>query len=370
MAEPLKDQLYNAEKVRYLAGLFSPVGLEVEPFCDRVIARFPELELKERLHWIADCLAIAMPGDLPDLAPKIRAALPEPLDPTRQDDDFGDFIFAPLGEWVGALGLADHPDLAFDLFEDLTQRFSMEWAIRPFLKQWPDLGFDRLHEWSNHPNYHVRRLVSEGSRPRLPWGMGIDWPLERSLPLLDALHGDGTRYVTRSVANHLNDITKKQPDLVLERLVGWKTRAEQQDKELEWMTRHALRGLVKSGHAEALRLVGFDPDAPITVVQIKMPDQVAIDDRLEFEVTLHSPDQAGALVDFLLWRRMADGSLAPKVFKLRQVDLQGGERATLKKAHHLKGNATTFTLRPGQMRLEIQVNGKVLAGRDFELVSA
>lgn len=367
MSEPLKDQLFNAQKVRYLAGLFAPMGLEADPFVNKVVDRFPELELKARIDWIATCLADALPGELPVLAPQIRSALPAPLDPGKTDDDFGDFIFAPLGEWVCGMGLKDHPELAFDLFEDLTQRFTMEWAIRPFLKQWPEPGFERLIRWTQHPNYHVRRLASEGARPRLPWGMGIDWPMERSLPVLDALHGDGARFVTRSVANHLNDITKKQPELVLEQLSDWHGKAQQRPKELEWMTNHALRGLVKAGHPEALRMVGFDPEADIRVQQLDLPKEVAIGERLSFKVTLVSPQATGALVDYLLWRRMAGGKLAPKVFKLRQIRLQPGQPVTLEKAHLLKGNATTFTLRPGEMRLEVQVNGKVLAGGTFEL---
>lgn len=136
------------------------------------MSRLPELELKQRIAWIADCLKTAFPGALPDVAPVILRALPPPLDPSLSDDDFGDFIFAPLGFWVGQVG-ADHPDLALDVLAELTQRFSMEWAIRPFLNGHPDLVLDRMQDWCGHSSYHVRRLVSEGTRPRLPWGQAV-----------------------------------------------------------------------------------------------------------------------------------------------------------------------------------------------------
>ena len=141
----LKDQLFNAEKVSFLAGLFAKVDSDFkeEAFAAKVMSRLPELELKERMAWIAECLQESVPGDLPAVAPVILRALPPPLDPAKSDDDFGDFIFAPLGDWVCTIGL-DHPALALDVFEELTQRFSMEWAIRPFLNHHSELVMARM----------------------------------------------------------------------------------------------------------------------------------------------------------------------------------------------------------------------------------
>ena len=170
----LKDQLFNDEKTRYLAGLFAKADapFDADAFHAKVMSRLLELELKERMTWIADCLQEVVPGELPQVAPVILRALPPPLDPTKTDDDFGDFIFAPLGEWVVAIGL-EYPDQSLDLLAEITQRFSMEWAIRPFLNRWPDQVLARMQEWCAHDSYHVRRLVSEGTRPRLPWGQAI-----------------------------------------------------------------------------------------------------------------------------------------------------------------------------------------------------
>lgn len=364
----LKDQLFNADKTRYLASLFSDAtaSFDAKAFEAQVMSRLLELELKERMAWIATCLQQAVPGDLPTIAPIVLQALPPPLDPGKTDDDFGDFIFAPLGDWVVAVGL-DHPELALDVIEELTQRFSMEWAIRPFLNAHPEMVLDRMDLWCGHDSYHVRRLVSEGTRPRLPWGQAVGLELADPLPLLDRLHGDNTRYVTRSVANHLNDITKKDPDLVLDQLRRWRKAGQQDQDELGWMTSHTLRGLVKAGNPEAMKMLGYDPDADIEV-SVEVTGEARIGEALEFDVGLNGAGDQPVLVDYIIHFQRPGGKTSAKVHKLKQAALRSGS-LSLSKKHKLKGNATTFKLVPGAHRLEIQVNGRVRAGVDFKLLA-
>ncbi len=363
----LKDQLFNDEKTRYLAGLFAKAdaSFDADAFHARVMSRLLELELKERMTWIADCLQEVVPGELPQVAPVILRALPPPLDPTKTDDDFGDFIFAPLGEWVVSVGL-ENPDQSLDLLAEITQRFSMEWAIRPFLNRWPDQVLARMQDWCAHDSYHVRRLVSEGTRPRLPWGQAIGLELDDPLPLLDRLHSDPTRYVTRSVANHLNDVSKKQPDQVLARLQQWRDAGAQDADELAWMTSHTLRGLVKAGHPGAMAMLGYDPDADVAVT-IDLNTQARIGEALEFSVDLKGPDGQPVLVDYIIHFQRPGGKTSAKVHKLKQAVLKDG-KLRLDKRHKLKGDATTFKLVPGAHRLEVQVNGRVRAGIDFDLL--
>lgn len=364
----LKDQLFNLEKTRYLAGLFDRAvpAFEAQRFEAEVMAGLLPLELKARIAWIAEVLGQHLPGPLPEVAPLILKALPAPLDPSKTDDDFGDFIFAPIGELIVTRGLESDPELALDLLAEVTQRFSMEWAIRPFLNAHPDLTLARMKDWVVHSSYHVRRLVSEGTRPRLPWGEGVSLELSTPLPLLEQLHGDPTRYVTRSVANHLNDITKKDPDLVLHLLEAWRAQGRQQPKELAWMTSHACRGLVKSGHPGALRLLGYDPDADVTVSLNLLTKNVEIDQWLSFEVALSAPGELPVIVDYRLTFPRATGGTSKKVFKLKQTRLKGGTM-TLAKRHRLKGDATTFKLHPGSHLVEILVNGRVAASGSFDL---
>ncbi|GGH29917.1 3-methyladenine DNA glycosylase AlkC [Cribrihabitans marinus] len=363
----LKDQLFNAETVDGLAARFAAAspGFDAKAFRAEVLDRFPELELKARIDWIADCLAQQVPGDLDAIAPVILRALPPPCDPARADDDFGEFIYAPLGEWVVKVGL-DRPELALDLIEEITQRFSMEWAIRPFLNRWPDVVLARLHAWTDHPHYHVRRLVSEGSRPHLPWGQGIGLTAAQTLPLLDRLHADPTRYVTRSVANHLNDIARGDPDAVLDRLARWRAEGRQDPGELDWMTGHALRGLVKAGHPGAMRMLGYDPDAPVSVT-LTLPQSARIGGAFDLVVQLQAKGDVWVLVDYVIHFQRPGGKVSAKVHKLKQAACRGELR--LAKTHRLKADATTFRLVPGPHRVEVMVNGRVRASGEVEFVT-
>lgn len=356
----LKDQLFNADTVGGLAARFRTVDPNFDTgFEARVLSRFPDLELKQRIDWIADCLVDALPDSFPDAAAIIDAALPPPLDPTKTDDDFGSFIYAPLGEVAVKRGLEDHRDRALDLLEAVTQRFSMEYAIRPFLNRWPEETFDRLSSWADHPNYHVRRLVSEGSRPKLPWGIGIDLPAGGAMPLLDRLHADPARFVTRSVANHLNDISKKDPGQVIAALQRWQSLGQQSEAELDWMTRHALRDLVKKGDPAAMALLGFRMEAEI-VAELTLPATAQIGEALDFAVTLVCAEDLPVLVDYAIGFIRPTG-VRRKVHKLTVTDLQAGKPLTLKKRHKLPATATTFTLHPGPHEIELLVNGRVRA---------
>ncbi|MFK7752493.1 MAG: hypothetical protein AB8B51_08075 [Sedimentitalea sp.] len=361
----LKDQLFNTKKVGYLAGLFE--GIDQPAFEGAVMARLLDLELKERITWIAQCLGEALPGNLPQIAPALLTALPPPLDPGKQDDDFGDFIFAPLGELVAARGL-DHPELALNLLGEITQRFSMEWAIRPFLNHCPELVLARLAEWVHHDSYHVRRLVSEGTRPRLPWGMGVALDLSDPLALLDQLHRDSTRYVTRSVANHLNDITKKDPDLVMDRLEHWAVLDQQSPNELAWMRSHSLRGLVKAGHPRALAMLGYRADADLACDVTIKPAPVHIDGALDFKCRISAPESTPVLVDYVIHFAGDNGHVRRKVFKLKQGVVTGKAPLEMTKVHKLKGNASTFRLVPGAHQLDVQVNGTIRATAAFTLL--
>lgn len=366
----LKDALFNAEKVAYLAGLFSAADplFDAAGFERDVMAEMLPLELKARMHLIARVLGDYLPDDFAAAADVIERALPPELDPLKTDDDFGDFIFAPLGEYVAARGLAQF-DVSMRVIKTITKRFSMEYAIRPFLNAVPAQTLAVLSEWARDENYHVRRLVSEGTRPKLPWGMKVGLDVTEAVPLLDALHGDNTRYVTRSVANHLNDIAKSDPALVVETLKRWQAAGTQTEAELEWMTRHALRTLVKQGDPAAMAMLGFVPDPPIEVGLITLAaPQVAIGEALSFEVEVKAHGLAKLLVDYAVEFVKADGSRKPKVFKLRQVELTAGETVVLQKRHVFKGDATTFKLYPGETRIVLQINGVARGSVAFDLV--
>ena len=218
----LKDHLFNAETVGRLAAEYAAgvPGFDAARFEAESLSGFGERELLARLEWMADCLEGQLADGFPKMADQLEAAMPAPLDPTLRDDDFGHFIHAVPGILAVRHGLEQHRERALDLLHAATQRFSMEFHIRPFINRWPEATLARLATWAGDENYHVRRLVSEGTRPKLPWAKAVQLETAQRLPLLERLHADPTRFVTRSVANHLNDIAKTEPKVVIGVLQG------------------------------------------------------------------------------------------------------------------------------------------------------
>jgi 3-methyladenine DNA glycosylase AlkC len=262
-------------------------------------------------------------------------------------------------------GLEHHRERALDLLYEATQRFSMEFYIRPFLNRWPDETLARLDLWAGDSNYHVRRLVSEGTRPKLPWAKNIT--LDPAVPLrfLDRLHADPTRYVTRSVANHMNDLSKIMPDQVVARLSDWQSRGQQADKEMDWITRHALRTAVKRGERGALDLLGYR--AGEVSAQLTLPKSVRIGEAVEITVDLSAPQDLAVMVDYRLRFARLTGA-AEKVFKLKTGKVKADQPLRLSKAHRLKANASTFKLHPGTHGVVVQVNGMDVAQGEFEVL--
>lgn len=370
----LKDHLFNAERVQYLADRFHAAnsGFDKSGFVRDTMQQLPQLELKARIVHIATSLERYLADDFRVAAKQIVAALPEPLDPTGTDDDFGDFIFAPLGEFVVRNGLSKkHVRISLKTLKEITQRFSMEDAIRTFINGYPDETLAELALWSIDSNYHVRRLVSEGTRPLLPWSGRIFIDATTPLPFLETLHADPTRYVTRSVANHLNDIARKKPAIVLETLHRWKQLGKQHPAELNWMTRHALRTLVKRGHPQALQLLGFNaiPKIAVTDFEIATP-QIRPGDAVEFSFSVTAQRAESLVIDFVIEFVKANGTLSPKVHKLKQLSLKKGQSAVISKRHVLRANATTYTLYPGTHFLTLQINGQPFGRLSFELLPA
>ncbi len=370
----LKDQLFNADSLSDLAAEYA-AGLphfDARKFHVDCLAGLQGRELLERLDWIADCIEAQLAQDFPTMADQLELAMPDRLNPELMDDDFGRFIHAVPGILAVRHGLEAHRDRALDLLFEATKRFSMEFYIRPFLNRWPEETWARLQDWAVDENYHVRRLVSEGTRPKLPWAKKIDLDPLAPLELLDRLHADPTRYVTRSVANHLNDISKIAPDRVVARLQDWAETGLQKEKELQWMTRHALRTAVKVGDVNALALLGYHAEAPVELEMLSLDtESVIIGQALEFTVCLATKANSDVpvLVDYILTFHRPNGRVGQKVFKLKQSKVPTGGQINLSKRHNLKGNATTFTLYPGPHKLAIQVNGRILGEKSFDLVA-
>lgn len=366
----LKDYLFNEEKVQYLARLLAEVDkqFQKEEFVNEVMSRLLVLELKDRIRWIAKVLERYLPKEYEVAVATIVKSLPLPLDPTRTDDDFGDFIFAPFGEYVVVNGcMEERLETSLNVLKELTMRFSMEDAIRTFLRALPKETLAEMKRWVQHDNYHVRRLVSEGTRPRLPWSGRVDIPWSVRREFLTTLHADNTRYVVRSVANHLNDEAKENQEGVLEVLKEWHKSKTQDEKELAWLTRHALRTLIKNGHIETLQFLGYE-SGWVKVVDFSVtPEIMQAGERITLHLTIESTVDTLALIDYRIGFVKKNGERAEKVFKWTEKSLKKGGQLLLTKSHHLKADSTTFKLYHGEHTVSIQINGEVLDTKTFVL---
>jgi 3-methyladenine DNA glycosylase AlkC len=268
---------------------------------------------------------------------------------------------------VAAQGL-DRPDLALPALRDLTRHGSAEFAIRPFLAR--DLAgtLAMMREWAASDDEHVRRLASEGCRPRLPWGERLrDLVADPTpaLPILETLRADPSLYVRKSVANHLNDIAKDHPERVLDLVSGW----NRSDARTAWIVRHALRTLIKRGHPRALALLGAGARPRLRATLAVSPRRIRLGDTITFSAELRS-DSARAqslIVDYVVHYARAGGRASAKVFKWASVELGPRQVLRLTKRQTIR-DFSTRRHHPGRHRVELQVNGRRLAETAFTLL--
>ena len=367
----LKDQLFNAEKLKRLSEPLEKccAAFDAAAFERDTLAGFAERELRERIVWIRTQLRRHLPGDYRQAVTFLLQALPEPCNPALLDNDFGDFIYAPYGDFVAHYGCtAEDLDFSLAALCEITTRFSAEYAIRPFLNAFPEETLAQLQQWINHPHYHVRRLVSEGTRPRLPWGQKVSLSWSQCEPLLTALHADPTGFVRRSVANHLNDWSKTHPEQVLHCLQQWRKQQQASSTHLQYLCQHSLRTLVKQGNSTALALLGYDVEASYTVSDFSLTPRVALGEALTFGFTLQTQakDPQRFVVDYVLFYRNKKGQWTPKVYKLKSCVLAPGETLSLQKSLVLQQRSTR-TLYPGVQGMALQINGHQGPRFDFEL---
>lgn len=368
----LKDMLFNKEKLEKISQEIKTVSSDFKDkaFVKTTLEKFPQLELKERIVWIRENLYKYLPKNYKKAVHILVQSLPEKLDPTLTDNDFGDFIYAPYADYVAHYGCsANHLTFSLNALQEMTMRFSVEDAIRYFINAFPKETLTILKTWAEHKNYHVRRLVSEGTRPKLPWAKKISIDIKTPIPLLEKLFYDNTRYVTRSVANHINDISKIDSDLAIKTLERWRNSKKQKEAEMNFIIRHSLRSLVKQGHPKTLHLLGFSSKPNIKVSGIKTKNnKVKIGEAFEFEFVIEAFKNEKLMVDYIMYFQNKAGEMKnKKVYKIKQFHISKGESQSVIKNHPLR-RMTTRTLYPGLHKIEIQVNGNIMASAEFKLV--
>jgi 3-methyladenine DNA glycosylase AlkC len=351
---------FNSAVYREIADRFAAASSEFdrERFLQLTLEGLDDRELMDRLRQTSVAVQASLPGDY--------AAQLEVMYQVARPEENG-LVGCWYSDFVGQFGI-EHPELSLPALAQFTQYGSAEFAIRGFLLRAPEDTLAVMHDWAKHDNEHVRRLASEGSRTRLPWGKRLDFLITDptlTRGILETLRNDPSLYVRKSVANHLNDLTKDNPDYVLELVAGW----DRSSPRTAWIVKHALRTLIKQAHPVALELMGVGQKARLTEVSLALSPATL---RLGETVTLQLELRSGAkqsqelLIDYIVHYVKASGRSQPKVFKWKQVALAAGDGLSLKKKQTIK-DFTTRRHYPGVHRVEVQINGQCLAESSFVL---
>ena len=317
------------------------------------------LSLMQRLRRVSTSLHAALPGGFTRQVEVLRGLAP------RIDSRFATLA---LDDFVALYGLDDF-DLSMETLRFLTPFGSAEFAVRAFLLKDPARALQTMRRWADDGCEHVRRLASEGSRPRLPWAARLPVLLadpSRAEPILRALRADPSLYVRKSVANHLNDITKDHAPWVMERLEAWPL----DDARCAWIARHALRTLITLGDRRALAIVGAGAAAEIEAVRFSVsPASLRLGETLELSLAFRSAsEQAQRLViDYTIHYVKAAGHASPKVFKWKTVALASGAEVMLNKCQVVRDFSTRVHY-GGHHEIDLVINGQRWARKAFSLI--
>jgi 3-methyladenine DNA glycosylase AlkC len=333
-----------------------------ETFLARVFDQeWPQRELKQRIRHITGMLHDQLPDDYRHALEILQRAMPA----------VEGIILWTFTDYVEMYGLEDW-ETSISALEEFTQRMSAEFAIRPFIVRYPQQTMAQMLAWTGHESVEVRRLASEGCRPRLPWGIRLHALVADPspiLPILEQLKNDDSESVRKSVANNLNDISKDHPELVIDLLRDWQAGASDR---VRWITGHALRTLVKQGHPEALALLGYRSDAEIVVRNVAVaPGTIAVGEAvtLSFEIESLAHEPQKLMIDYVVHHLRANGRLSPKVFKLSKRVIQPGQVLRIEREHSF-APVSTRRYYAGTQALEPKINGRLFGRVEFTLTDA
>jgi 3-methyladenine DNA glycosylase AlkC len=360
-AAPALKEIFNQARLLHIAEQTRAIypAFDTPAFLAHVAHDLDSQSLMQRLNRVSRGLHAGLPADyrktlgiLYELAPRLNSS----------------FVSLILPEYVALYGQHDF-ERSMQALKFFTPFGSSEFAVRHFLR----LDFPRalqiMQGWSLDENEHVRRLASEGSRPRLPWSFRLESLMVDPAPvlsILDNLKTDDSLYVRKSVANHLNDITKDNPDWVLALIEGWSL----ENPHTAWIARHALRSLIKKGDRRALTIMGAGHKPNVRIEQISVtPNTIRLGDtlNLSFQLTSTAAQSQRLIIDYAIHYVKKSGGTSAKVFKLKTLELGPGESVTVTRKPQVR-NFTTRVHYPGVHELDVLINGECLANSHFELL--
>ena len=358
MADALKH-FFDRPVVARIAAMIAAAepSFPDEQFVAAASRGLDRLELLPRARHIAESLHQYLPSNFREAARILTSSLGPRLVAT-EGNGMASFLYLPHVFYVAEYGVDDLAT-SLDLQYELTKRFTAEYSIRIFLERYPEATLARLRTWAHDPDVHVRRLVSEGTRPRLPWAPRLRRFQQDPRPvleLLELLKDDPELYVRRSVANNLNDIGKDHPEILFETARRWLVAAS---PERAWLVKHALRSAVKRGEPGALRVLGYGRAPAVQIERVTFTPKLARIGgavRIEFDLVSTARRSQSLLIDLRVLFVKADGQPSPKVFKLKQIELGAGASVRLSHLVSLRQMTTRRHYR-GQHEVQVMVNG-------------
>jgi len=322
-------------------------SLNKEMFYNSLIKNLHQLELKMRIERAADTCHEYFPKNYRESIVILNRFV---------KNKENHFIYTFLPAFVAKYGAQDF-DLSIAALRDFTQYSSSKFGVRTFLELDLKRTLNSMIDWAKSDNAHVRRLASEGSRPRLPWAKKIDMLIEKpqlAWPILEKLRCDQDKYVQKSVANHINDISKDHPYWIVKKIKTW----DSSDPSTAWIIKHGLRGLIKSGNREALELFGYHKIPNVDLYDIKWEKSISKNDRWKFSLMIKSLNNRPqkCLVDYRIFFKKKNGKLMGKTFKLKQFVLSKQHSVRLSGSYIFK-DLTTRKHYFGTHAWQLLING-------------
>ena len=357
MPEPLRN-LYNEELIVSLSHkLKANYGkFDSDRFRKSIFSEdWNQKGLKERMMHIAVTLHKFLPSDY-------RKSI-KILKPVSSHFKGFEYMFFP--GYVELYGL-DRYEESISALEHFTEFSSSEFAVRPFIKKYNNRMMKQMEIWAESSNHHIRRLASEGCRPRLPWAMALSEFKKKpdpALKVLEKLKNDESEYVRRSVANNLNDISKDNPCILVDVAKRWIGKNKDTDK----LVKHACRTLLKQGNPEILGMFGIVKPSHISIEQFVVQKSAKIGENLAFSFILKTDKcKLGKLrIEYAIDFMKSNGKLSRKLFKVSESDYSGQNKVVTK--HHSFKYISTRKYYTGIHGLAVIVNGQELANDNFVL---
>lgn len=359
MADALKE-MFNKKFYEHFAQEFNKVDKNFHPekFVKNVTKNSEHLSLNERMRNTSTVLKNYLPSDYRKSLELLFKVIP------NIKRDYTSLVFP---DFVGLYGHNDF-NISMEALKHFTQFGSSEFAIREFLKRDFNKTIKVMNGWAEDKNHHVRRLASEGCRPRLPWSFKLDEVIKNpkiTLSILEKLNADEELYVKKSVANHLNDISKDNTDWMLQILNGW----DKNNANTYWIIKHASRTLIKKGNIQSLSLFDFEKNVKVNVAEFKLnKSKLKLGEVLQFDFDVISEKSKSQklVIDFAVHYVKKSGERSAKVFKLKEIDLKPKQIVHISKKHRFQDFSTRKHY-SGKHIIEILINGISVHKKQFEL---